>query len=30
MITGCTVTPLFDALAAFHLTHPGARDSVKL
>jgi DNA-binding transcriptional LysR family regulator len=23
MITGCTITPLFDALAAFHLTHPG-------
>jgi DNA-binding transcriptional LysR family regulator len=25
MITGCTITPLFDALAAFHLTHPGVR-----
>lgn len=23
MITGCTITPLFDALAAFHRTHPG-------
>jgi DNA-binding transcriptional LysR family regulator len=23
MITGCTVTPLFDALAAFHRAHPG-------
>jgi DNA-binding transcriptional LysR family regulator len=23
MITGCTVTPLFDALAAFQLAHPG-------
>lgn len=23
MITGCTITPLFDALAAFHITHPG-------
>jgi DNA-binding transcriptional LysR family regulator len=23
MITGCTVTPLFDALAAFHRRHPG-------
>ena len=23
MINGCTITPLFDALAAFHLTHPG-------
>jgi DNA-binding transcriptional LysR family regulator len=23
MVTGCTVTPLFDALAAFHLAHPG-------
>jgi DNA-binding transcriptional LysR family regulator len=25
MITGCTVTPLFDALAAFHRTHPGVQ-----
>jgi len=25
MITGCTITPLFDALAAFHLTHPGVQ-----
>ncbi|MHA6764065.1 LysR family transcriptional regulator [Streptacidiphilus sp. PAMC 29251] len=23
MVTACTVTPLFDALAAFHRTHPG-------
>lgn len=23
MVVGCTVTPLFDALAAFHLAHPG-------
>lgn len=23
MVNGCTITPLFDALAAFHLTHPG-------
>ncbi|MEU2451605.1 LysR family transcriptional regulator [Streptomyces sp. NPDC012765] len=23
MVVGCTVTPLFDALAAFHRTHPG-------
>ncbi|WP_026311531.1 LysR family transcriptional regulator [Parafrankia elaeagni] len=23
MVTGCTVTPLFDALAAFHQAHPG-------
>ncbi|MEV6984480.1 LysR substrate-binding domain-containing protein [Sphaerisporangium sp. NPDC051017] len=23
MVIGCTVTPLFDALAAFHRTHPG-------
>lgn len=23
MVTGCTVTPLFDALAAFHHAHPG-------
>jgi DNA-binding transcriptional LysR family regulator len=23
MVTACTVTPLFDALAAFHLVHPG-------
>jgi DNA-binding transcriptional LysR family regulator len=23
MVTACTVTPLFDALAAFHLAHPG-------
>jgi DNA-binding transcriptional LysR family regulator len=23
MVTACTVTPLFDALSAFHLAHPG-------
>jgi DNA-binding transcriptional LysR family regulator len=23
MVVGCTVTPLFDALAVFHLAHPG-------
>ena len=23
MVTACTVTPLFDALAGFHLAHPG-------
>ncbi|MFG2427298.1 LysR family transcriptional regulator [Streptomyces sp. NPDC048590] len=23
MVTGCTITPLFDALAAFHRAHPG-------
>lgn len=23
MVTGCTITPLFDALAAFHHAHPG-------
>jgi DNA-binding transcriptional LysR family regulator len=23
MVSGCTLTPLFDALAAFHLAHPG-------
>ncbi|MEV4419405.1 LysR family transcriptional regulator [Patulibacter sp. NPDC049589] len=23
MVTGCTITPLFDALAAFHRDHPG-------
>jgi DNA-binding transcriptional LysR family regulator len=23
MVVGCTVTPLFDALATFHLAHPG-------
>jgi DNA-binding transcriptional LysR family regulator len=25
MVTGCTVTPLFDALAAFHRAHPGVQ-----
>src|SRR5689334_6375509 len=25
MVTGCTVTPLFDALAAFHGAHPGVQ-----
>jgi DNA-binding transcriptional LysR family regulator len=28
MVTGCTVTPLFDALAAFHLAHPGVQISL--
>ncbi|WP_067128304.1 LysR family transcriptional regulator [Microtetraspora malaysiensis] len=28
MITGCTVTPLFDALAAFHRAHPGVEISL--
>jgi DNA-binding transcriptional LysR family regulator len=28
MVTGCTVTPLFDALAAFHRAHPGVRLSL--
>ena len=23
MVSGCTITPLFDALAAFHVAHPG-------
>src|SRR5439155_687121 len=23
MVTGCTITPLFDALAGFHAEHPG-------
>jgi DNA-binding transcriptional LysR family regulator len=25
MVTACTVTPLFDALAAFHRAHPGVK-----
>ncbi|MGI5368608.1 LysR family transcriptional regulator [Streptomyces iakyrus] len=28
MVIGCTVTPLFDALAAFHRTHPGVEISL--
>ena len=28
MIIGCTVTPLFDALAAFHRAHPGVEISL--
>jgi DNA-binding transcriptional LysR family regulator len=28
MVTGCTITPLFDALAAFHLAHPGVEISL--
>jgi DNA-binding transcriptional LysR family regulator len=28
MITGCTVTPLFDALSAFHAAHPGVELSL--
>ena len=28
MVTACTVTPLFDALAAFHTAHPGVELSV--
>jgi DNA-binding transcriptional LysR family regulator len=28
MVIGCTVTPLFDALATFHLTHPGVEISL--
>ncbi|HEV2639659.1 MAG TPA: LysR family transcriptional regulator [Actinocrinis sp.] len=28
MVTACTVTPLFDALAAFHHTHPGIEISL--
>ncbi|MFC8509520.1 LysR family transcriptional regulator [Streptomyces sp. NPDC057411] len=28
MVTGCTVTPLFDALAAFHQAHPGVEISL--
>jgi DNA-binding transcriptional LysR family regulator len=29
MVIGCTVTPLFDALAAFHQAHPGVRISLQ-
>ena len=28
MVSGCTVTPLFDALAAFHRAHPGVELSL--
>lgn len=28
MVTGCTVTPLFEALAAFHQAHPGVEISL--
>jgi DNA-binding transcriptional LysR family regulator len=28
MVTGCTVTPLFEALAAFHQAHPGVELSL--
>jgi DNA-binding transcriptional LysR family regulator len=28
MVIGCTVTPLFDALAAFHQAHPGVQISL--
>jgi DNA-binding transcriptional LysR family regulator len=28
MVTACTVTPLFDALAAFHQAHPGVQVSL--
>jgi DNA-binding transcriptional LysR family regulator len=28
MVTACTVNPLFDALAAFHLAHPGVEISL--
>ncbi|MBH5333401.1 LysR family transcriptional regulator [Streptomyces pactum] len=28
MVTGCTITPLFDALAAFHRAHPGVEISL--
>lgn len=28
MVTGCTVTPLFEALAAFHRAHPGVELSL--
>ncbi|GAB3671204.1 LysR family transcriptional regulator [Saccharopolyspora tripterygii] len=29
MVIGCTVTPLFDALAAFHRAHPGVKLSLR-
>ena len=29
MVTACTVTPLFDALAGFHLAHPGVEVSLR-
>ncbi|GAA2727607.1 LysR family transcriptional regulator [Actinocorallia aurantiaca] len=28
MVTGCTITPLFDALASFHEAHPGVEISL--
>ena len=28
MVVGCTITPLFDALAAFHRSHPGVELSI--
>jgi len=28
MVIGCTITPLFDALAAFHRAHPGVEISL--
>jgi DNA-binding transcriptional LysR family regulator len=28
MVIGCTITPLFDALSAFHLAHPGVEISL--
>ncbi len=28
MVVGCTITPLFDALAAFHRAHPGVEISL--
>ncbi|WP_030911085.1 LysR family transcriptional regulator [Streptomyces sp. NRRL F-5126] len=29
MVIGCTITPLFDALAAFHQAHPGVEVSLR-
>ena len=29
MVTACNVTPLFDALAAFHLAHPGVEITLR-
>jgi DNA-binding transcriptional LysR family regulator len=29
MVIGCTITPLFDALAAFHRAHPGVEISLQ-
>src|SRR5438045_2127284 len=28
MVIGCTITPLFDALSAFHVAHPGVELSL--